>query len=87
MQCQAMVQLIGRKCRSSSGANSENLQNVVFQINPSTCVGSASYAWQEGGCDSNSRVFNVFTKADEDSIGGCGFFGFGSPYSCFICSE
>ena len=65
------------KVQESSGANSANLQHAVFQINPSTGVGSASYSWQAGGGDSNSRVFNVFIKADADSIGGCGFLDLG----------
>lgn len=64
-----------------SGANSANLQHALLNIDPSTGLGNASFSWQAGGSDDKTRVFNVYTGSTSGTVSGCGFFGFGDPFT------
>lgn len=53
----------------------------IFNLDPSTGTGRASFAWQAGTNDSHSRVFNVYTAEESGTLSGCGFFGFGANFN------
>lgn len=66
---------------ASNGTQSANIQHSILNVDPTTGTGSVSYSWQAGGGDSATRVFNAYTTSSSNVTSGCGFFGFGEPFS------
>lgn len=58
-----------------------NMNHAIINMNASTGVGTASFAWQAGSGDDSTRTFNVYTTSSGGLVSGCGFFGFGSDFS------
>lgn len=55
-----------------------NWNYALFSINPEESTGSVSFAWQAGGQDGATRVFNVATTQEDDGDAtGTAYFGYG----------
>lgn len=66
------------------GAWQGNMNQAIFNLNPTTGAGLVSYAWQAGANDNKTRVMNAYVS---DSNTGCGYFGYGNQFSATASSN
>ncbi|MEZ4818410.1 MAG: hypothetical protein R3A45_00400 [Bdellovibrionota bacterium] len=59
---------------------SGNFTQTIANVNPTTGLGSVSYAWQAGNMDDKARVFNIYTEQNNSAINGYAFFGYGQKF-------
>jgi hypothetical protein len=65
-----------------AGGWNSSMSLSLLDVDRATGTGKGAYLWQAGPNDGRTRVFNVFTSASASGdLTGCGFFGFGQPFS------